>query len=110
MKARVGTKDFDTLMEDLRECYVDAHFPGLESYIYEAELLYIEDGEGVMEEILHKVVEIDWPDDGTPSLRLRGKDKWLSVEDSEDFPQPSTDFIEGEGEDEEEEEEAGEEE
>lgn len=106
--ARRGELEFDELLEELEESYVDSEYPGLTSYAYRADQISIEEARDVMDEILDDVVEIRWPDDAHPEFRLKGEDKWRSVTDSEDFPQPSTD--EAEESDDEEEDEEGEEE
>jgi hypothetical protein len=100
--ARRGTPEFDELMGDLVDGYVDARYPGLTGYAYQAEMLDPEKGTETMESILDDIVELRWPEDAHPEFRLKGEDNWRSIEDTEDFPQPSADPVDdAEGEEEE---------
>lgn len=112
---RRGEDGFAEALEDLRKGYVDAHFPNLGSYAYEADLLTIEEGREIMDDLLSKMVEIDWPDDEHPRFKLKGETKFRHIEDSDDFPQPDTEpfeasAVEADGDGDEEESEEGEEE
>ena len=110
-----GEEGFDEALQDLRDGYVDAKFPNLTSYAYQADHISIEDGEAAMEDILSKIVEIQWAEGEHPRFKLKGDDKLRFVEDTDDFPQPDDQpFDEAddglEEEEEEEEDEGGEEE
>jgi len=101
-KIKKGDPEFEDAIEDLREGYVTAHFPNLGGYAYEADLITIREGEDIMDDLVEKIVEIDWPDGAHPRFKLEGEDKWRSVEDSDDFPQPTEDDPEAEEEEEDE--------
>lgn len=108
--AKRGTQEFDDLMEDFVSGYVEGQYPGLTGYAYQADMVSIERGREIMDELLDDIVEIRYVGDAHPEFRLKGEDNWRSSVDTEDFPQPSADEEgedEEEGEEEEEEEESG---
>ena len=88
--ARRGARGFDALVDRLEDEYVTAAFPGLQSYAYEADVISIDEAKEIMDELLGDIVEISWPDGDHPGFRLKGEREWRSVQDSNDFPQPST--------------------
>jgi len=97
--AERGTSAFNQLMSDVRSGYVDAHYPGLQSYAYNAELISVDDGESVMRRILKEIDWIEWPIDDHPAFHLRGEpaNAIHSIVDSDSFPQPTVESIDGDG-------------
>lgn len=76
-------------MEEFRDGYVDAYYPGLTGYGYQAEMLTKDEGKEVMERILKNVVRIETCGNGSPILIMKdGKE--LFVDDTDDFPVPTS--------------------
>lgn len=93
-----GTRRFREALEAIRRDYVDAHYPGLQSYAYNAELLSIDEGEEVMERILREITEIDWNPHEHPAFKIRNESGWRHIDSMDDFPQPTSDSLEEESE------------
>ena len=89
-----GEEGFDDKLEEIRRGYVDAHYPGLTGYAYQADMMDEDDGRWVMHDILKRIVEIDWPPDSHPSFRVQGEEDWKYVQDTNDFPWPTSEDIE----------------
>ena len=76
-------------IEEFREGYVDAYYPGLTGYAYQAEIISEDDAREVMEDILKGVAWIQRCADMHPILHMKdGKE--LYVQDTDDFPQPTS--------------------
>jgi hypothetical protein len=76
-------------MEEFREGYVDAHYPGLTGYGYQAEMISERRAMQVMEKILKDVVWIERCVNMHPVLHMKdGKE--LYVQDTDDFPTPTS--------------------
>lgn len=88
-----GTDEFERLIDRMEDRYVTARFPNLASYAYDADLVPIDEAKEIMDEILGDIVEVRWPEGDHPDFRLKGESEWRSIQDSEDFPQPSTEEV-----------------
>ena len=86
--------------EEFEDGYVYARYPGLTGYAYNADFWSEDDGKAIMERIMRNV---DWIEGGiNPVLHMKNG-KELSALDTDDFPQPTSEDIEGMREEQEEE-------
>lgn len=75
-------------LQEFREGYVIAHYPGLTGYAYQGEIIDEDEAMNVMAEILGKVAWIEQCVASHPILHLKdGKE--LFAQDTNDFPQPT---------------------
>lgn len=87
--ARVSRAEF-------RKGYVDAYYPGLTGYGYQAEMLTEDEGREAMEKIMSGVAWIEQCSDlSAPILHMRDG-RTLYAQDTSDFPQPTSESIEEE--------------
>jgi len=74
---------------EFREGYVDAYYPNLEGYAYQADIIGPDEGRKVMDAILKDVAWIEQCGNASPVLHMKdGKD--LHVDDTDAFPAPTS--------------------
>jgi len=79
-------------IEEFREGYVDAHYPGLTGYAYQAEFIDEDAAMKIMNEILGGVKWIERCVNMHPILHMKdGRE--LYVDDTNDFPTPTNEDI-----------------
>lgn len=78
------------LLQDIRTDYVYSHWPNQRGYAYQADLISIDTGHHVMEEILKQTIDVREGAGGHPELTLKDG-RVISVIDTEDWPFPTED-------------------
>jgi hypothetical protein len=81
--------------DEFEHGYVYGFYPGLTGYGYQADFISEEDAKAIMERIMKKVAWIEDTERGSPILHMKDGSE-LDVGDTEDFPKPTDEGIEGE--------------
>jgi hypothetical protein len=81
--------------DEFEHGYVYGFYPGLTGYGYQADFISEEDAKAIMERIMKKVAWVEDTERGSPILHMKDGSE-LDVGDTEDFPKPTDEDIEGE--------------